>query len=283
MKINATDLRSSFQNDGILKSFTIAFSPRCGSTLLSNILAVGGAGKPTEYFQYPYDANEYFKLGKEAPVLSSFQSIVREHCANKIFGSKMAHDHRARLDELLTQQIANYEGVDSILPDHKWIFVKRKDLIRQAISLCIAQATGVWHMKQDQPNTAEPGVEYDFFAILSGLTMLLANNFNWGLYFERRDLSPLTIFYEDFLADKTSALKSIATHLGLESNILTNVPPNSEGGLAKISDRQKDLYERMRQRFTDDFIKIGQTDDRDRLGPDVDRWNAFFMQRLWHV
>jgi LPS sulfotransferase NodH len=283
MKINATDLRSSFQNDGILKAFTIAFSPRCGSTLLSNILAAGGAGKPTEYFQYPYDANEYFKVEKEASVLSSFQSIVQKHSANHIFGSKMAHDHRARLDDLLNRQVAGYDGVDSILPDHKWIFVKRKDPIRQAISLCIAQATGVWHLKQDQAKSAEPEVEYDFFAVLSGLTMLLANNFNWGLYFEKNALSPLTIFYEDFLADKKSALKLIAAHLGLESDLLTNVPANAEGGLAKISDRHKELYERMRERFMDDFLRIGQVDDRERLGPDLDRWNAFFVQRLWHV
>jgi len=283
MAIRADDFRSGFQNGGIHRTFTIAFSPRCGSTLLSNILTAGGAGKPTEYFQYPYHANEYFQEKTEEGMLRSFESLVREHCANHIFGSKMAHDHRAHLDGLLARQIAGYEGLDSIFPGHRWIFMKRKDLLRQAISLCIAEQTGVWHLEQNQINSAAAGIEYDFFSILSRLMILSANNLNWELYFEKNALLPLTLFYEDFLADKKPALKLIAAHLGLGSDSLTNVPPDTKGGLAKISDRYKDLYECLRERFIDDFLRIGQTDDRERLGPGFDRWNAFFFQRLWRV
>jgi trehalose 2-sulfotransferase len=283
MKMSATAFRSGFLEEGISKTYTIAFSPRCGSTLLSNVLTAAGAGKPTEYFQYPYAANEYFKDKDEQSLLRSFQSIVREYCANHLFSSKMAHDHRAHLDELLSRQIVHYEGIDSIFPDHRWIFMRRKDLIGQAISLYFAEETGVWHLRQNQSSSSVAKVQYDFFSILSRLMILLANNFNWELYFHKNALFPLTVFYEDFIADQESALKLVAAYIGVGSDSLTNPQTNAQEKLAKISDRHKELYEDLRERFTDDFLRIGQKSDRDRLGPGLDRWNAFFFQRLWRA
>jgi trehalose 2-sulfotransferase len=283
MKMSATDFRSGFLEEGISKTYTIAFSPRCGGTLLSNTLTAAGAGKPTEYFQYPYSTNEYFKGKDERDLLRRFQLIVREHCANHLFSSKMAHDHRAHLDELLSRHIADYEGIDSIFPSHRWIFVKRKDLIGQAISLYFAEETGVWHLRQNQSSSAVVKAQYDFFSILSRLMILLANNFNWELYFQKKALLPLTIFYEDFVADRELALKLIAAYIGVGSDSLMNPRTNPAEELPRISDRHKELYEDLRERFTDDFLRIGQESDRDRLGPGVDRWNAFFFQRLWRV
>jgi trehalose 2-sulfotransferase len=256
-KISAVDLRSGFRNDGILKTYTIAFSPRCGSTLMSEILTAAGIGAPTEYFQNPYRTNKNFEAEKEEFMLRRLRSLVRERSANNIFGSKMSPAHRAQLDWLLEPQVANYEGIDSIFPDHRWIFVKRKDLTRQAISWFIAGETQVWHIKQNQTDSAEAKVEYNFFSILSTLKDVLADNLNWELYFQKNALFPLTLFYEDFVADKKSALRLIATHIGIGSEPLMNAALNMEGGLTKISDRYGDLYESMRERFTHDFLRIG--------------------------
>jgi trehalose 2-sulfotransferase len=278
---SAAEIRESFANDGVLKSFTTAFSPRCGSTLLTHILTAGGAGRPTEYFQVPYEGNRHFSGKMGEGVTQVFQSIIREHNANGIFSSKIAHDHRAHLDEALAEEILDYEGLDSILPDHRWIFMQRKDVVSQAISLYIAQETGVWHLKGDEINSAAGAIEYDFYSILSKLQTLLANNVNWELFFQKNALRPLIITYEDFLADRKTHLKIIAGHIGIEAESLIDVPPGSDGDLAKISERHKDLYECMRERFVDDFLRVGQRDDRDRLGDSFDSWNSFFSQRLW--
>ena len=280
MTITAADLRSSFRRDGIAKTFTIAFGPRSGSTILAHILWSAGAGKPTEYFQYPFGENKHFREHAPEKWFDVFQSLVRGQSANEIFASKMSHLHRAHLDGWLRDRIAGYDGLRGIFPSHRWIFVRRRDVIRQAISWAIAEESGLWHLKKDQQGRADLAVPYDFFLLFEKLRAALSANFGWELYFSSTQTAPLTVYYEDFLADKAASLQVIAAQIGFDADRLIRAMESAAGEMLKISDRYEEAYERMRERFVADLLRLGEDD---LFGPAEDRWKAFFTGRLWRA
>ncbi|HEP6427168.1 Stf0 family sulfotransferase [Burkholderia cenocepacia] len=273
-------LRARLEQAGIQRSYTIAFTPRCGSTALSNALSHAGIGQPTEYFQYPYDAQSPFRRAPSDDFSRDLEALVREQSANAIFGAKIMHDHRAHLDDWLESSVAGYTTLDDILPNHRWIYVRRDDSIAQAVSLFIADETGTWHLPADA-NAPEPDVRYDFLAILAKLMMLQSHEANWDAYFRKTGIQPLRTSYEALSDAPSQLLDSIAAHLGLPADRLAGVQLTRTGGLNKISNRFADLYETIRDRFTADFLAIGRRDNRATYGADLDRWVDFFGNRRW--
>jgi hypothetical protein len=69
-------------------------------------------------------------------------------------------------------------------------------------------------------------------------------------------------------------------HLDVDMDV-PNIDLERDGRLRQISKVSGDIYRSLHDRFIDDFMKIGQTDDRDRLGAPLDKWNSFFFQSRW--
>jgi len=78
--------------DDLYRSYTLVFTMRSGSNALCDLLRRNGLGAPGEWFQQPLSAAE-----GEA-WRDTFVRFIRSHQAEGTFGSKMSHDHRARLD-----------------------------------------------------------------------------------------------------------------------------------------------------------------------------------------
>jgi LPS sulfotransferase NodH len=271
-------VRRSIEERGVTKSYSIAFSVRCGSTVLSNTLAKYGLGEPTEYFQYPYDSSGHIDPLKN--LASEFVELVTARARGAIFGSKMTHDHRAHLDGRLAESIEGYASVDDVLPDHHWIWLERRDTVAQAVSWYVAEATDRWHLSAGETTSLPVSIEYDFFSILTKVMIIGANHANWQAFFARQGIEPLTLVYEELVADPLASLRAICGHIGVNCEMLT-VCLEADGGLVSIADRSPSVYRELKERFTDDFMKIGNSDDRVRLGPSLEKWNDFFFGRGW--
>ncbi|MCA8480455.1 Stf0 family sulfotransferase [Burkholderia multivorans] len=281
-RIDKTTLLNRLEQAGIKGTFTIAFTPRCGSTVLSNALTGAGFGQPTEYFQYPYSEQSPFGITPTERFERDFETLVVSRSTNGIFGSKIMHDHRAHLDDWLASSVAGYTTLDDILPNHRWIYIRRQNPIKQAVSLFIADETGVWHMPVGTDAAAPPPtVRYDFFAILTKLMMLLSHEANWDAYFSKTGIQPLRMTYESLMASPSSFFTQLAHHLSVPAQEITSAHFNRSGGLDKISDRMKDLYRDIGDRFTEDFLHIGRRDDHARLGVGLERWLDFFGNQRW--
>jgi trehalose 2-sulfotransferase len=88
MKI-LVDLLPSMQ-----RSYTIGFSHRSGSSELRQLLLTNVLGSPGKLFQ-GLTAGGDGDAGNDTNVARQVFSIIAPHTSNAIFGSKMAHDHRA--------------------------------------------------------------------------------------------------------------------------------------------------------------------------------------------
>ncbi len=181
-----SDDRNTALLPSVSRSFTVAFAPRSGSNELCNLLARNGLGSPSEFFQVSSnDEGETSDPAAAARILST----IEKHTCNGVFGSKMAHDHRARVDRILSQSLKNYHTIGDLLPDHRWIWLIRRDKIAQAVSLTRAEQSGVWLARSGAaPRPPEPA--FDYHHILSRLMIVCVCDIAWQTYFETNDIKP---------------------------------------------------------------------------------------------
>jgi len=250
---------------GIVRSYTVAFTQRSGSNQLCRLLAREGCGRPSELFQTPIavrpgEAADWFKRKIEA------------NAAGSVFGTKLAHDHRSRLDEILRAALPGYRRLDDVMPNHRWIWLDRRDKVAQAVSLHVAVATGCWAREVDTVDTA---CRYDFLSILSRLMNLAANHVAWTVYFETHGIRPYVIHYENFYANLSTEFPRLLAHLG---------GPGEETPQTPVADleiqrdrRSQEFYDR----FVEDMNRIGEVEFSAELGRPFCRWNTFFSQMGW--
>jgi trehalose 2-sulfotransferase len=253
----------------VSRSYTIAFTMRSGSNELCGLLARNGFGIPGELFRDPLPRTP------NLPGYESFRSIVIRYQRNGVFGSKMSHDHRAALDEYLRAVCPGYRQIGDVLPEHRWIWLSRRDKILQAISLCRAEISGKWAATEDPTN--EFNFNYDFFHVLSRVMLLLSADFAWKTYFDAYSVQPLIVMYEDFFEDVPRQLERIINYLG------GRCPAYDHFDIEKTYRIQRTLEDLdLRDRFAADLCKVGSLEMKNKLGPDLERWLCFFERHGWH-
>jgi LPS sulfotransferase NodH len=253
----------------VVRSFTIAFTPRSGSNAICDILALNGVGAANEWFQLPLTPRD------GEPWLDAFIRRVNEKQAGGVFGSKMSHNHRAALDADLRQAIPGYRRLDDVLPDHRWLQLVRKDKVLQAISLCRAESSNRW-AATDATQMQSGEFEYDFFHVLSRLMTIQTGELAWDVYFQQHGIEPFRIVYEDFFQDLEPQLGRLIDYLG-------GLPPGRAslevGPQYKI--QRDEISNQLRERFISDLNRLGDPSFAAEIGPPWDRWLRFFSEHQW--
>lgn len=216
--------------------YLICTTPRTGSTFLGTLLTnTGLAGMPWEYFneaEYStwlfehfqvYNFNEYLhKIFKNTP------------SSNGVFGAKVmgagyfeTFANRIRqLPNYKNQNLSTPELMEDFFYNLKYIWLTRRNKIRQAISLYKALQSGRWHTNDKRKLT---GIEpvFDFESVEYYLKEIIKQEAYWERFFNEADIIPLTIVYEDFCIDQEKAVRCILQYLGIST------PPNLNLGEVK--------------------------------------------------
>lgn len=154
-----------------------------------------------------------------------------------------------------------YKFLRSVYADAVWIWLRRGDKIAQAISLFLAEKSGVFHsvstadkgagivpgkaVLADKAEIAIPPVEYDFEAIRKQLDFATRGDLLWSEFFRISRIKPILWDYESHSLEKVIAL---AKDMGLEP-IVTR-----ERNLQKLpSERSAE----MRAKFVADLFSKG--------------------------
>jgi LPS sulfotransferase NodH len=267
------------------RSYLVCATPRSGSTLLCKALEVTGvAGHPEEFFEAkrqtgaPAKGSDYLwdapgvdlqqLVGDDpqppAPEYSSLEGIddYRDHLRrtldwgttdNGVFGGKIMWGHRldflplARsLPEL--RDLPEHELLDALFPRLRYVWVRRGDTVRQAVSLWKAIQTQSWRAGQKAGGTREP--VYHFEALHHLRRMLERNDSAWGRWFEERGLRPLEMSYERIARDPGRAVEDVLDYVGIESDGHPQPGPPTEQQADALSDDWVARY--FRERRTED-------------------------------
>ena len=208
-------------------SYWVCWSARRGGTLLHQTLASTGVlGDPTEWFWPP----EIEVLSRRWGVEGDFTTYVDRvfetaTTPNGVFGLRLSPGMHLRsfLRRLRTEPrwsdpaLSDREVVDSLFPDLRFIWVTRRDKVRQAVSWWRAAETGIWGLKKGaEPPRPERKPRYYFDAIDHLVKIVVLQDCRWQQWFAEWGAAPLTLVYEDFVQDLGGTARAVIEYLGIE-------------------------------------------------------------------
>jgi LPS sulfotransferase NodH len=236
-------------------SYTIWFSQRNGSSLLcEGLKSTGIAGRPEELFNIPapttllehYQAEDYSELQETLWAAGS--------TSNGVWGVK-TNAPRKNNDPIIDQLSyipglekaapTHFEVWENAFPNHRHIFLTRRNKIEQAVSWWKAIVSSEWHRKMgsDQPYSPENiRDKYDFKAIRHLLLECSLREAKIQDLLNQAKAIPLTIVYEDFAQDFESTIRKVVRFLGVDQDDYPIGPPHYE----RLAD---DLSEEWTERF----------------------------------
>ena len=220
-------------------SYVICTTPRSGSWLLSEGLAASGrAGNPREWFneleEPPFRDRWRLAHASELPFEHYLaQAQAASTTSNGVCGLKLHFDQFRNLPRKLAS-LQGYRGLNSeqclakLLPRARFIWLSRRDKVRQAVSLLLAIRTGRWWsidgVRPEFPlgDSREPEFDAEHIALLE--RQLLASDAGWQAHFRRQDITPLMVPYEDLQADYGGTVARVLEWLGVATAAAAPLP-----------------------------------------------------------
>ena len=183
-------------------SYIICATPRSGSGLLCEALwNTGVAGKPNEYFY-----REDLKRWGASSYAEYIRAVIESGTTpNGVFGVKLMWEQIRHLRlklYLRAPQFAKFRlpsMLECLFPNPHYIWLRRRDKLRQAVSLYKAINTRSYRSVDGDAEAGGKAPEFDLRAIDRWLKKLHRWDACWQNYFDAHRISPLVVVYEDDL------------------------------------------------------------------------------------
>ena len=216
------------------RSIVICSHPRSGSTLLGEaVYAAGGLGCPLEYlhrgfrpyFAHRWDAHD---LAAFVRALHTFRTDPSGVLSIKLFW----RDVESIVDEAKAAGDADLptvrQGVEldrddfraiadrlrAILPHPTFVYLTRRDRVRQAVSAFMASETSVFRDFSPGDVRPRPTVVYKYDAILGQLAAADYGNARWRAFFAALGIEPYRIDYDDLASHYETTVAALLARLG---------------------------------------------------------------------
>jgi len=221
-------------------TIAIAALERSGSTLLSEYMRLTDVlGRPNEFFSRWVMPAAYPNVPES---MTSWAQLAYQHgrTENGVLSVKLFPEHFQQFQKEL--RFSEWFGTP------RWVWLRRNDLVGQAISFVMAQQTRAYQAMKAPIAEAQ----YDGVAIAHTLQLVAARDAMWAAYFARTRIEPLRLIYEDIESDALGTVRKIAEHAGVR----LNVPPlRAQPSLQK---QRGKMTEEWRERF---FLEFGRPDE----------------------
>ena len=209
-----------------VRSYLICAIPRSGSYLLCDMLTASGvAGNPNEYFSDSYQRHWASRWGTTD--YGSYLDRVVEIATtpNGVLGVKthpwqFNHFARQASGRAPVRYAERPRLLERWFPDMHYVWLCRKDRLRQAISYTKSLQTNIWWDADSEPvPNAKPKPEalaYDFDLITQSVARMVEEEDTWRRYFASVGADPLVIYYEDLIADPDRSVRSVLRMLEVD-------------------------------------------------------------------
>ncbi|MEA3450530.1 MAG: Stf0 family sulfotransferase [Bacteroidota bacterium] len=186
-----------------MKKIILCSTQRSGSTMVvedmrnSTIL-----GNPEEYFIRWQTLNESSNIDNE------IDTLYKQGTKKDVFSIKVMASQIKRVNQLL-ETSTEFKDITDLFKDAYWVYIKRNDAVKQAVSRYIASVTKVNHAVEDEKTNHFAGnllkgnyekynseVPYDFDKIFKEYTNLNNENLFWEDFFKINNIQPLLLEYE---------------------------------------------------------------------------------------
>ena len=207
--------------------YWVCSTQRSGSTLLCDLLTQSGLhGRPEEFldirkqvFRSLYDDAG----GTRAQYLEWL--LAERSSPNGAFGLKLHWNQGvsfvrgARTDAMAHARLGSGLRAVRSLAKHfdglRYVWVKRRDTVGQAVSLYRARNTNQWVRPDGDQTARRPDPPFDADEIGRALRWLTRVDAGWEKYFRRVGTAPFVVYYEDLAAEQATVLGALGEHLGV--------------------------------------------------------------------
>jgi LPS sulfotransferase NodH len=192
------------RSDPANRGYAICTSGRSGSNLLCQYLSsTGMLGIPLEYFNGSGRRLLGYPEYPDEPSRQINWILTAGATPNGIYGLKA---FPAQIE-----QIEKSIRWTELLPGLKFVLLKRRDILGQALSAVRALQTERWRASMPARGPAR----YDGARIYERLQFAARDYAWWNIFFARQAIVPTIIVYEDLLRDPQAAVDQVADLFGL--------------------------------------------------------------------
>lgn len=219
------------------KTLIIASTPRCGSHMLGHILyGTKQFGFPLEYAN-PRNVREWNRRLGLQDFPATLRAIQKRRTSpNGVFSIKLHMQH--------IKAFGDFSALNAFFPDPYFVLLTRNDVLKQAVSLSIAEQTGSWISAQ---KPKEGSAVYDFEHIKQALRRLILDRSTWRYLLEAYDCNYCELDFSNVLNNVRDSISTVANLMRLEmrqEDMLVTFPTKKQGGKTNL------LW---RNRFIKDF------------------------------
>jgi trehalose 2-sulfotransferase len=248
-------------NPGI--SYIIASVQRSGTHLLCSILrSTGIAGSPGEYFLSK--PGETWENRWRAPSRVAYvRNVLWQNTGdNGVFAAVVMWSYFERMLQLL-QEIPAYKNLHgaqllaAVFGQPKYVWMRRRNHVEQAVSWAIACQTGVWAQNVDEKSQPHATPRFDFKVIDEWCNRIAAHDEAWANYFRENRIEPLVLFYEDVVTCHRGTAARVLEFIGVPfpPNIQLR-PPSVEKQATQMSEQWAASYLKLKRKKTGKLARM---------------------------
>jgi LPS sulfotransferase NodH len=183
------------------------------------------AGQPTEFFSPTFE--KYWKAQWETLDYASYleRVVAAGTSPNGVFGAKTHPRQFARFLQQVTGRasvdLEDQPGVvEEWFPGMRYVWLRRRNSLRQAVSFTRSWQTQVWWNAEEAPAPyCEPQPEtdrFDYSQIEATINMLEEDDGEWRRFFNVNGIEPLVLDYEEIAGDHAGAANLVLGRIGAE-------------------------------------------------------------------
>lgn len=231
---------NSIKNQGHdnMANVFICFTNRCGSNFFAEVL------ESTSFFP---SSGEFFNW--EAIIKNSKQQnlqsldefclfLIRQRQKNNFFISKVGYQQLFMLSK--------YGQIPNIINNPKFIWIRRRDVISQAVSLVIADQTKKWTSYHSPTEEITPVYKMD--SILLSVSNIIQANTMFETYLRMFNAEYLEIIYEDFCSQTLDHMREICSFVQQDFKM-----PNLKKIKTKV--QRNSINKEFKEKFLSDLNK----------------------------
>lgn len=218
------------------RTLIIAATQRSGSTLFCRDMELTGVvGAPREWLQH-FALEERMRVYGLKPGVSYAELVralvARETGSNGVFSIKVMWDI---LDAFFMVLRRNHPELDifdrvrtlrTFFPNPSFIYVRRADKLRQAVSYVKSLQSGSWVAHSYEAADDAHLLRFDYPAICSALAKFEEEDRLWRDFFAANGLPCFEVTYEDFVADRRATVAAALDFLGFPGAAVASVEHN---------------------------------------------------------
>lgn len=251
MRRNLTPI---WRNRAAPRRFGIFFTPRSGSTWLTDVLSgTGRLGRPDEWF------NPDFVPGLRRAVnsrdLDSYVRLLQRRPVNT--GGFFSYEMTIlQLDRVFGSQDMYLSYFPKTVP---LFYLRREDMVLQAVSLAKAVGSAVFHSASstsEQIAAADAGFAYDGAAIRHWLDHILDQERRCEDFFARNGIAPWRLSYEQITGAGAARVARLFLRVLRPDEALPDLPEPETGHRKIGSRRNSDCAARFRAEYPGDIARI---------------------------